>query len=58
VFFFLAYFLKSIPDEFKIRLINFYNKDFLGGSVVENPPAIAGDMGLIPDPGRSHMPGC
>ena len=25
------------------------------GSVVKYPPANAGDMGLIPDPGRSHM---
>ena len=28
---------------------------FPGGSVVMNPPASAGDMGLIPGPGRSHM---
>ena len=27
-----------------------------GGSVVKNPPANAGDTGLIPDPGRSYMP--
>ena len=27
------------------------------GSVVKNPPANAGDTGLIPDPRRSHMPG-
>ena len=27
-----------------------------GGAVVKNPPANAGDMGSIPDPGRSHMP--
>ena len=26
------------------------------GSVVKNPPAKAGDSGLIVDPGRSHMP--
>ena len=26
------------------------------GSVVKNPPANAGDMGLIPGPGRPHMP--
>ena len=26
-----------------------------GGSGVKNPLADAGDMGLIPDPGRSHM---
>ena len=27
-----------------------------GGTMVENPPASAGDMGLIPGPGRFHMP--
>ena len=30
--------------------------NFSGGAVVENLPANAGDMCLIPDPGRSHMP--
>ena len=30
--------------------------DFPGGAVVKNPPANAGDMGLSPGPGRSHMP--
>ena len=29
---------------------------FPGGSVVKNPPANAGDTGLIPGPERSHMP--
>ena len=29
--------------------------DFPDHPVVQNPPASAGDMGLIPDPGRSHM---
>ena len=29
---------------------------FPGGSVVKNPPADAGDMGSIPDPGRFLMP--
>ena len=29
---------------------------FPGGSVVNNPPASAGDTGSIPGPGRSHMP--
>ena len=28
---------------------------FLGGSVVKNLPANAGDTGLIPGPGRFHM---
>jgi len=31
--------------------------DFPGGPVVENLPASAGDMGLIPNPERSHMAG-
>ena len=30
--------------------------DFPGGTVVKNPPANAGDMGLIPGLGRFHMP--
>ena len=29
---------------------------FPGDSLVKNLPANAGDTGLIPDPGRSHMP--
>ena len=29
---------------------------FPGGSVVKNPPAIAGDTGSIPDLGRFHKP--
>ena len=32
------------------------SRDFPGGTVVKNPPANAGDMGLSPGPGRSHMP--
>ena len=30
--------------------------DFPGDTVDKNPPATAGDTGLIPGPGRSHMP--
>ena len=29
---------------------------FPGDSVVKNPPASAGDMGLSPGPGRFHKP--
>ena len=29
--------------------------DFPGDPMVKNPPADAGNMGLIPDPGRFHM---
>ena len=31
-------------------------KGFLGGTVVKNPPANAGDPGSSPGPGRSHRP--
>ena len=30
--------------------------DFPGDPLVRNPPANAGDMGLIPGPGGSYMP--
>ena len=30
--------------------------DFSGGTVDKNPPADAGDTGLISAPGRYHMP--
>ena len=33
-----------------------YNRGFPGGTVVENLPANAGDIGLSPGLGRSHMP--
>ena len=32
------------------------NLGFPGGTVVENPPANAGDTGSSPGPGGSHMP--
>ena len=31
-------------------------RGFLGGAVVKNPPASAGDTGSSPGQGRSHMP--
>ena len=31
-------------------------RDFPGGAAVKNPPANAGDTGLSPGLGRSHMP--
>ena len=39
-----------------IKEARIYNGDFPGGAVVKNPPASAGDMGLSPGLGRSHMP--
>ena len=32
------------------------SRDFSGELVVKNPPSDAGDMSLIPDPGRPHLP--
>ena len=31
-------------------------EDLPGGPAVKNPPVNAGDTGMIPGPGRSHMP--
>ena len=35
--------------------LSFKGEGSSGGSVVKNLPANAGDMDLIPDPGRSHI---
>ena len=43
-------------SKFRLVLKNFSSQDFAGGSVVGNPPANAGDTGLNPGLGRSHMP--
>ena len=37
-------------------VIKIFQLHFPGGAVVENPPANAGNTGLSPGPGRSHMP--
>ena len=42
------------PHSYYLRVWALGN--FPGGSVEKNLPANAGDMGIIPDPGRSHMP--
>ena len=41
---------------FYFYLKNQRHWDFPGGTVVQNPPANARDVGSIPGPGRSHMP--
>ena len=43
---------KAIVED----IVEVQSRDFLGGTVVKNPPASAGDMGSSPGPGRSHMP--
>ena len=42
----------TCPFHFEIF---FLDLGFLGGSEVKNPPANAGDMGLIPEFGRSSV---
>ena len=38
------------------RRFKSFEQDFPAGAVDENPPASARDVGLIPGPGRVHMP--
>ena len=57
-----GYYTNSNRMPFKVivreRCPSFHFKnvilDFLGGAVIKNPPANAGDTGLILAPGRSH----
>ena len=46
---------EAVSKELK-EGIRMFHQGFPGGAVVKNPPANAGDMGLSPGPGRSHMP--
>ena len=50
--------MNSVPPKFtstqNLRMRPYW--DFPGGVVVKNPPANTGDAGLIPGPGRSHVP--
>ena len=52
----------SSRNEFKLptvitglKKIKKVKENFPGGPLVKNPPANAGDMDLIPGPGKSHM---
>ena len=50
----------SRKESFKLvapeSILKSHTRGFPGGAVVESPPADAGDTGLCPGPGRSHMP--
>ena len=49
----------TIQRDFQSKRIHEFKmiiRDFLGGPVIRNPPASAGDMGSIPGPGQSHKP--
>ena len=48
--------ISSIFSDHKAMRLEINYRDFPGDAVVKNPPANAGVMGLIPDPGRSHLP--
>ena len=49
--------LLYFPSETKFSSFRkIESRDFPGGAVVKNPPANAGDTGLISELGRSHMP--
>ena len=41
--------------EIRLKLQKSEIREFPGGTVVKNPPANAGDTGLSPGQGRSHM---
>ena len=45
-----------LPELKKNKQANNKNRGFPGGAVVKNLPANAGDTGLSPGPGRSHVP--
>ena len=47
--------LKKFGAEMILKNIVFHILKFPGGPVVKDPPANAGDTGLIPDPGSSHV---
>ena len=52
----LAQLLKIQNDPLSYSNTKIDVPGFLGGAVVKNPPANAGDTGSSPGPGRSHMP--
>ena len=48
--------LPKAEETFFFKSVKVPKKYFPGDPVVKNPTAKAGDTGLIPDPGRFHMP--
>ena len=48
--------LSTLTDYQTPRIKKKKKEGFPDDSVVENPPANAGDMSSIPDVGTSHMP--
>ena len=53
----LAYWgMASLTKQLLGAQLKTSSRVFPGGPVVKNSPANAGDLGLIPDSGRFHMP--
>ena len=48
-------YMKASNVKLSTRIWRVKSKGFLGCSMVKNPSASAGDIGLIPDPGTSHI---
>ena len=48
--------LVGVRGQFRFLFSNPRGAGCPCGSGAKSPPANAGDSGLIPDPGRSHMP--
>ena len=51
--------MKGTSSDSEAKLLWFKSRlrGFPGGSVIKNPPANAGDAGLIPESGRSRREG-
>ena len=47
---------RKVENKCPSSPVSKWGRGFPGGAVVKDPPANAGDMGLSPGPGRSHMP--
>ena len=47
--------MNTNPAGMNTSLLKIKTQGFLGGSVIKNLPAKAGDRGSILGPGRSHM---
>ena len=54
---------QSLPSPLFCLLLHYHHHHYFkkhwggfpGGPVIKNPPAIAKDIGVIPDPRRSHV---
>ena len=52
----LGFVQERIQERAIVKLLGSLCGDIPGGAVVKNLPANAGDTGLSPGPGRSHVP--